>query len=64
MRLDIRASVEQHREAAARADVDLQTLKDASPAQIDTWLTNHVTTLGQARTLIGKMLYVLARMIP
>lgn len=64
MRLDVRASVEQLREAAARADVDLQTLKDASPAQIETWMANHVTTLAQARALIGKMLYVLARMIP
>jgi uncharacterized MAPEG superfamily protein len=64
MRHDTRASVEELREAAARADEALQTLKDASPQQINTWISNHVTTLGEARALIAKMLYIIARLIP
>lgn len=42
----------------------LQALKGMTPAQIDTWMAANVTTLAQARTLMGKMLYVIARLIP
>jgi hypothetical protein len=35
-------------------------LNTATPAQIDTWLTNNVTTLAQARTVLGAIVKFLA----
>jgi hypothetical protein len=34
----------------------LARLRSASPAQIDAWLTNNVTSLAQARTVLGMIL--------
>jgi hypothetical protein len=34
----------------------LMRLRTASPAQIDTWLTNNVTNLTEARTVLGMIL--------
>lgn len=64
MRLDYKASAGEWRERSQRTDVVLQALKDMSPSEIDAWLTDHITTLAQARGLIGKMLYVLVQLIP
>jgi len=39
-----------------------QRLKDATPAQIDTWLLNNVTNLAQARTVLGAIIkFLVAR---
>lgn len=38
----------------------IDRLKTATPAQIDTWLTANVTTLAQARAVLGQILKVLA----
>lgn len=38
-------------------------LRNATPAQIDTWLLNNVNTLAQARTVLGTMLKYLATRI-
>lgn len=35
-------------------------LKTTTPAEIDTWLTNNVTNLAQARQVLGKILKILA----
>jgi hypothetical protein len=35
-------------------------LKNATPQQIDTWLTNNVTNLAQARTVLGAIVKFLA----
>jgi hypothetical protein len=37
----------------------LERLRTASPDQIDTWLTNNVTNLAQARTVLGMILKLL-----
>jgi hypothetical protein len=37
----------------------LDKLKNATPAQIDTWLTANVTNLAQARTVLGYVIKVL-----
>jgi len=42
-----------------RQDI-ITRLQNATPAQIDTWLTNNVTTLAQARTVLGAIIKVLA----
>lgn len=34
-------------------------LKTATPAQVDSWLTTNVTTLAQARTVLGSIIKVL-----
>jgi hypothetical protein len=44
---------------AAQADL-LDRLKTATPNQIDTWLTNNVTTLAQARVVLGAVIKFLA----
>ena len=38
----------------------LDQIRTATPAQIDTWLTNNVTTLAQARTVLGQLIKLLA----
>lgn len=57
-------AIEQSRQAAIRSDVDrsamLARLKTASPVQIDTWVTNNVTTLTEARKAIGIILKLIA----
>ncbi len=35
-------------------------LQNSTPAQIDTWLTNNVTTLAQARTVLGYVIKAIA----
>ena len=40
-----------------RQDI-VQRLKDATPAQIDSWLTANVTNLAQARTVLGALIKV------
>jgi len=43
--------------AAEPTVIDLRSrLKDATPAQIDTWLTNNVTNLTQARVVLGAII--------
>lgn len=64
MRLDYRANAKDLQEQAERTDAVLQALKGLTPKQIDAWMTTNITTLAQARTLIAKMLYVLAHFIP
>lgn len=50
--------------AALPVTVDLtDKLKNATPAQIDNWLLNNVTTLSQARTVLGTMLKYMATRI-
>ena len=43
----------------AQADL-LDRLKTATPNQIDTWLTNNVTTMAQARNVLGAIIKLLA----
>lgn len=38
-------------------------LKGATPAQINTWVTNNVTNLAQAQTAIGTILKILAALL-
>lgn len=38
----------------------LNRLRTASASQIDTWLTNNVTNLAQARTVLGAIIKVIA----
>ena len=46
------------------ADTNVATLltqaSTATTAQIDTWLTNNVTTLAQARTVLGALIKIVA----
>lgn len=53
-------SAEQLRIGAFKADptrANLITLiQGSTPAQIDTWLTNNVTTLAQARNVLGQLI--------
>lgn len=53
------------RRATMDAEADqsdlLQRLRTATPAQIDTWLTNNVTNLAQARTVLGAIVKYLAK---
>lgn len=55
---------EQARAATFRADAGridlLDRLKTATPAQIDTWIDNNMTTIAQARTIIKAVLKVIA----
>lgn len=44
---------------SSRADL-ITRLATATPAQIDTWLQNNVTTLAQARTVLGAIIKVIA----
>lgn len=57
-------TAENARTAAIRADAGradmLARLQSATPAQIDTWLTNNVTNLAQARTVLGTILKLIA----
>ena len=52
------------RETALKEQPDVQILverlKNATPAQIDTWVENNMTNLAQARSVIGTILKVLA----
>ena len=41
----------------------MNRLKTATPAQIDTWIAANVTTLAQARTVLGSLIKVLATVI-
>lgn len=63
-RLQAAQSAELVREQSFVADasrVDLLTrLKTSTPAQIDTWLTNNVTNLAQARTILGAIIKTIA----
>jgi hypothetical protein len=44
--------------------VDLAAkLKTSTPGQIDTWLTNNVTNLTQARSVLGAIIKYLAAMV-
>ncbi len=58
------AALEAVREATITSDagrVDLLSrLRTATAAQIDTWLTNNVTTLAQARTVLAAVIKVIA----
>lgn len=58
------ATAESARVAAIRSDAGradmLARLQSATPAQIDTWLTNNVTNLAQARTVLGIILKLIA----
>lgn len=55
---------ETQRKAGLSADANVLALltqaKTASNAQIDTWLTNNVTTLAQARTVLGALVKFVA----
>lgn len=55
---------DQLRAATFVAQTDRQDLvsrlQSATPVQIDTWLTNNVTTLAQARAVLGAIIKVLA----
>jgi hypothetical protein len=39
-----------------KTDARWEALKDATPAQIDAWLNTNVTTLAQARQVLGLLL--------
>lgn len=39
----------------------LDRIQNATPAQIDTWLTNNMTNIAQARNIIGFILKAMAR---
>ena len=41
----------------------LTRIQSATPAQIDTWLASNVTTLQQARTVLGAIIKVLAPLL-
>jgi hypothetical protein len=45
------------------ADALLAQLADATPAQIDTWLTNNVTNLAQARRVFKLLLLVMRALV-
>jgi hypothetical protein len=55
---------EQLRKAVLSAEADfidlLNRASTASPAQINSWLTSNVTTLAQARTVIGAIIKIIA----
>lgn len=57
-------SADQLRKAAVAADVSYIDLfnraKTATPAQIDTWLTANVTSLAQARVVLGALIKIVA----
>lgn len=46
--------------AAANADALMKQLATATPAQIDTWLTNNVTSVAQARTVLAMLIKAVA----
>lgn len=48
---------------SGRADL-LQRLKTASVSDIDTWLTNNVTNLAQARAVLAAIIKLLVLMLP
>lgn len=52
------------RKTAIEADADfialLDKAKNASNAQINSWLTSNVTTLAQARTVLGALIKIVA----
>ncbi|HEY6022048.1 MAG TPA: hypothetical protein VIY48_19925 [Candidatus Paceibacterota bacterium] len=60
----VTGDTEKARLAGMAADTGVQTLlsqaKTATVAQIDTWLTNNVTTLAQARAVLAAIIKVLA----
>ncbi len=62
--LAIVAATEAARRTDIRADsgrIDLlNRLQTATPAQIDTWLTNNVTNLAQARAVLAAIIKVIA----
>lgn len=64
MQHDVKATAAARRETASRMDSTLQAFKDMTPAEIDAWLQTHVTKIEEARSLLAKMLYVMAKLIP
>lgn len=68
--LDAAAAAETTRVASYNSDAPTSNLynmlKTSTPAQIDTWLLNNVTTLSQARTVLGMILkfMVAHKMLP
>lgn len=62
--IDNSLSVEAQRQTSLTDDISNQNLMDklrtATPAQIDTWLTNNVTNLAEARIILGAIVKFLA----
>lgn len=55
-RVTIQASPRLQARVEARANASLNTLINATPAQIDTWLSSNVTSLAEARNALKVIL--------
>lgn len=55
-RVTVAADATLQRKLDAKGDAVLAQLLAATPAQIDTYLTNNVTTMAQARTVLRSLL--------
>lgn len=63
MRRDIQAPVGEKVRAAVEADSDLKAFLGATPAQIETWIDNNVSTMAHVRRVLKLVLKVLLYLV-